>query len=88
MDKFRVMIGLCKNVAVPLAILVLTGCGGDSGVGNGDGLCVPTVLTGDYVIRSSEDATRLERDGGCDYSIVGSLEITRTRLRVFESLNL
>ena len=72
-----------KNIVVSLAVLVMVGCGGDSGVGEGDGLCEPRVLTGDYVIRSSEDATRLERDGGCEYSITGNLEITRSRLRVF-----
>ena len=77
-----------KSLVLLLGVLVWSGCGDDAGLGSGGlgGDCEAKVLPGDHIVRSSEDAIRLERDGGCNYAIAGDLEITQTRLRVFEGL--
>ena len=69
-------------------LLVLAGCGEDAGVDstpNGD--CEDNVLPGSHIIRSREDADALEKEGRCNYTIAGDLEITRLDVALFEGLN-
>ena len=69
-------------------LLVLAGCGEDAGVdstANDD--CEGNVLSGDRIVRSREDADALDKEGRCNYTIAGDLEITRINRTLFEGLN-
>ena len=69
-------------------MLVLAGCGKDASLAstsNGD--CAGNILPGDHIVRSRADADALEKEGKCNYTIAGDLEITRLNLALFEGLN-
>ncbi len=68
-------------------LLVLAGCGEDAGVGSTSGDCEGNVLQGNHIVRSREDADALEKEGRCNYTIAGDLEITRINLALFEGLS-
>ena len=69
-------------------LLVLAGCGEDAGVDStSGGDCAGNILPGDRIVRSREDADALEKEGKCNYTIAGNLEITRLDLPLFERLN-
>ena len=45
------------------------------------------LLPGNRIVRSRGDADALEKEGKCNYTIAGDLEITRLNLALFEGLN-
>ena len=77
-----------KKWVIFFSALCLVGCGGDDGL-SGDrtgGECETKILNGDYTIHTTRDAERLERAGGCSYTIAGDLIITEVDAAVLEGL--
>ena len=73
-----------STAAIFVLLLVLAGCGEDAGVdstANDD--CEGNVLPGNRIVRSREDADALAKEGRCNYTIAGDLEITRIEPRPF-----